>query len=206
MAQPSHGSNDVYTSAVDEEVVRELPTYPYAYEYEYENGPAPAPAPARAHAYARTNTAAATGPGQAQRQLETTRTTQVKRNWVQDRKCNGVMTEKTRTGIRPTSNSSPIRTVQRNPTTRNAAFSRELSSAGAGPESQAMQIYSTRQVSTTMNGAGEIQSQHEASTEQLGQDSLHTSNSGVKLKLDFNLDVEVELKAKIHGDLTLALL
>ncbi|KAL4778945.1 hypothetical protein BJX76DRAFT_342120 [Aspergillus varians] len=29
---------------------------------------------------------------------------------------------------------------------------------------------------------------------------------GLKLKLDVNLDIEVELKARIHGDLTLALL
>ncbi|OJI96583.1 hypothetical protein ASPVEDRAFT_35976 [Aspergillus versicolor CBS 583.65] len=29
---------------------------------------------------------------------------------------------------------------------------------------------------------------------------------GLKLKLDINLDIEVELKARIHGDLTLALL
>ncbi|KAL4975973.1 hypothetical protein BDW66DRAFT_151504 [Aspergillus desertorum] len=35
MAQPSHGPNDVCTSAVDEEVVRELPAYPYAYDYGY---------------------------------------------------------------------------------------------------------------------------------------------------------------------------
>ncbi|KAL5045036.1 hypothetical protein BDW71DRAFT_208645 [Aspergillus fruticulosus] len=203
MAQPSQGSNDVSTSAVDEEVVRELPTYPYANEYEYENGPAPE----HAHARANTATATATAPDQTHRQLGTTRTTQVRRNWVRDPNHNGVMA-KTRTGIRTTSNSSPIGTVKHDPATRSAAFNQEFSSAGAGagPQSQAMQTYSTRQVSTTMNGAGEIQSQHEVSTEQLGQGHLHASNSGLKLKLDLNLDVEVELKAKIHGDLTLALL
>ncbi|RAK98185.1 uncharacterized protein BO80DRAFT_447790 [Aspergillus ibericus CBS 121593] len=31
-------------------------------------------------------------------------------------------------------------------------------------------------------------------------------DTGLKLRLDLNLDVEVELKAKIHGDITLALL
>jgi len=29
---------------------------------------------------------------------------------------------------------------------------------------------------------------------------------GLKLRLELNLDIEVELKAKIYGDLTLALL
>jgi hypothetical protein len=29
---------------------------------------------------------------------------------------------------------------------------------------------------------------------------------GLKLRLELNLDIEVELKASIHGDLTLALL
>lgn len=29
---------------------------------------------------------------------------------------------------------------------------------------------------------------------------------GMKLRLDLNLDIEVELKAQIHGDITLALL
>jgi hypothetical protein len=54
-----------------------------------------------------------------------------------------------------------------------------------------MQAYSRRQVSTTMNGAGENQSRQEVSTQQFGQDRLHASNSGLKLKLDLNLDVEV---------------
>jgi small subunit ribosomal protein S8e len=31
-------------------------------------------------------------------------------------------------------------------------------------------------------------------------------DNGLKLRLDLNLDIEVELKASIHGDLTLALL
>ncbi|KAL4753457.1 hypothetical protein BDW72DRAFT_210308 [Aspergillus terricola var. indicus] len=189
MAQSLHRPDDVYTSAVDEEIIRELPTYPYAYYYEHENGPASTPAPARAW----TNTAA--------------------RNWDHDRNRNrndnnsdSVMTERTRTGIRTTSNASPISTVNHTPATRNANFNRDLSNADAGAEPQAMQTYSRHQVSTTMNGAGEIQSQQEVSTQRFGQDQLHASNSGLKLKLDLNLDVEVELKAKIHGDLTLALL
>ncbi|KAJ7454403.1 hypothetical protein FB451DRAFT_1279844 [Mycena latifolia] len=31
-------------------------------------------------------------------------------------------------------------------------------------------------------------------------------NSSVKLRLDLNLDIEVTIKAKIHGDITLSLL
>jgi hypothetical protein len=31
-------------------------------------------------------------------------------------------------------------------------------------------------------------------------------DSGLKLRLELNLEIEVELKARIHGDLTLALL
>ncbi|KAL4771030.1 hypothetical protein BDW60DRAFT_208574 [Aspergillus nidulans var. acristatus] len=170
MAQSFHGRDDAYTSAVEEEVVRELPDYPYAYEYEYENGP---------------------------RQQDTTRSTHIKRNWDHDRSrdynsnSDSVMMEKMRTGIGTTSNASQIRTINHTPATRNAAFNRDLSSADAGPESQAMQAYSRRQVSTTMNGAGENQSRQEVSTQQFGQDRLHASNSGLKLKLDLNLDVEV---------------
>ncbi|RDW61174.1 uncharacterized protein DSM5745_10672 [Aspergillus mulundensis] len=109
----------------------------------------------------------------------------------------------------PPAYSSPIRTIKHNPNdnpknnldrnpTRNASLESSL---------QAMQTYSTRQVSTTRNGAGEIQSQHEVlNTGQFRQNKQSTSNDGLKLKLDLNLDVEVELKARIHGDLTLALL
>ncbi|KAL4733060.1 hypothetical protein BDV11DRAFT_200800 [Aspergillus similis] len=211
MAQSLHGPDDVYTSAVDEEVVRKLPTYPYAYEYENEIGPTSAPA--RAQAWTDTATAAAR---QSQRQRETTRTTHIKRNWEHDRDRNrnhnsgsdndNIMTEKTRTGFKTTSNASPIRTINHTSATRNTTFNRNLSSADAGPESQAMQTYSKHQVSTTMDGAGEIQARHEVSTQEFGPDHLHTSNSGLKLRLDLNLDVEVELKAKIHGDLTLGLL
>ena len=32
------------------------------------------------------------------------------------------------------------------------------------------------------------------------------NQDGLKLRLELNLDIEVELKAKIYGDLTLALL
>ncbi|KAL3431004.1 hypothetical protein BDV09DRAFT_201866 [Aspergillus tetrazonus] len=205
MAQSFHGPDDVYTSAVDEEVVREFPAHPYACEYEYENGPASA----RARTWENTATSTAR---HSWRQQETTRSTHIKRNWNHDRRrdhnnnSDSVMMEKTMTGIRTTSNASPIRTINHTPATRNVAFIRDLGSADAGPESQAMQTYSSRQVSTTMNGAGEIKSHQEVSTQQFGQDHLHENNSGLKLKLDLNLDVEVELKAKIHGNLTLALL
>lgn len=199
MAQYFHGPDDVYTSAVDEEVVRELPAYPYACEYEYENGPVSA----RARTWENTATSTAS---HSRRQQETKRSTDIKRNWNHNSDSDSVMMEKTMTGIRTTSNASPIRTINHTPATRNVAFNRDLGSADAGPESQAMQTYSSRQVSTTMNGAGEIKSHQEVSTQQFGQDHLHENNSGLKLKLELNLDVEVELKAKIHGDLTLALL
>lgn len=39
-----------------------------------------------------------------------------------------------------------------------------------------------------------------------GKKSELDEQDGMKLKLDFNLDIEVELKAHIHGDLTLTLL
>ena len=38
-----------------------------------------------------------------------------------------------------------------------------------------------------------------------GQSEL-MEQDGLKLRLELNLDIEVELKASIHGDLTLALL
>ncbi|KAL4901711.1 hypothetical protein BDW74DRAFT_69164 [Aspergillus multicolor] len=184
--KPSHGSDDVYTSDVDEEVERDLPAYPYAYEYEYEDENAPA----------RTNS--------AQGRRQTTHTTQYNSNRTQDHK--GVMTENA--GIRTTSNSSPIRTVNSNPDVnpKNNFTRNRTRDANSDSNSQAMQTYSACQVSTTRNGAGEIQSQHEVSnTEQFGQDQQLFNNDGLKLRLNLNLDVEVELKARIHGDLTVAL-
>jgi hypothetical protein len=49
-------------------------------------------------------------------------------------------------------------------------------------------------------------SQQEVSEKSQVQDLEPRDKSGLKLRLDLNLDVEVELKAKIRGDLTLALL
>ncbi|KAL2848430.1 hypothetical protein BJY01DRAFT_246442 [Aspergillus pseudoustus] len=37
-------------------------------------------------------------------------------------------------------------------------------------------------------------------------DPKKDEDTGLKLRLDLNLDIEVDLKARIHGDLTLALL
>ncbi|KAL3494405.1 hypothetical protein BJX62DRAFT_234281 [Aspergillus germanicus] len=71
----------------------------------------------------------------------------------------------------------------------------------------AMQRYqgtTSRHVSTTMDD-GQI-SQQEVSEKSQVQDLEPRDSSGLKLRLDVNLDVEVELKAKIRGDLTLALL
>ncbi|KAL2845131.1 hypothetical protein BJX68DRAFT_269318 [Aspergillus pseudodeflectus] len=73
----------------------------------------------------------------------------------------------------------------------------------------AMQRYqgtTSRHVSTTMDN-GQI-SQQEVSEKEKSQvqDLEPRESSGLKLRLDVNLDVEVELKAKIRGDLTLALL
>ncbi|CEN62697.1 hypothetical protein ASPCAL09329 [Aspergillus calidoustus] len=71
----------------------------------------------------------------------------------------------------------------------------------------AMQRYqgtTSRHVSTTMDN-GQI-SQQEVSEKSQVQDLEPRESSGLKLRLDVNLDVEVELKAKIRGDLTLALL
>ena len=39
-----------------------------------------------------------------------------------------------------------------------------------------------------------------------GGDDEEGGNKPLKLRLDLNLDVTVELKAKVHGDLTLSLL
>ncbi|KAL3470572.1 hypothetical protein BJX99DRAFT_239270 [Aspergillus californicus] len=39
-----------------------------------------------------------------------------------------------------------------------------------------------------------------------GKKKTIDDEEGLKLKLDVNLDIEIELKARIHGDLTLALL
>ncbi|MCJ1468828.1 hypothetical protein MMC07_007458 [Pseudocyphellaria aurata] len=39
-----------------------------------------------------------------------------------------------------------------------------------------------------------------------GEESKMMEQDGLKLRLELNLDVEIELKASIHGDLTLALL
>ena len=39
-----------------------------------------------------------------------------------------------------------------------------------------------------------------------GEESSMMDQDGLKLRLELNLDIEVELKAKIYGDLTLALL
>ncbi|KAL2796692.1 hypothetical protein BJX66DRAFT_335676 [Aspergillus keveii] len=71
----------------------------------------------------------------------------------------------------------------------------------------AMQRYqgtTSRHVSTTMDN-GQI-SQQEVWEKSQVQDLEPRDKSGLKLRLDLNLDVEVELKAKIRGDLTLALL
>lgn len=39
-----------------------------------------------------------------------------------------------------------------------------------------------------------------------GKKKTIDDEEGLKLKLDVNLDIEIELKARIHGDLTIALL
>jgi hypothetical protein len=69
---------------------------------------------------------------------------------------------------------------------------------------QRYQGTTSRHVSTTMDN-GQI-SQQEVSEKSQVQDLEPRESSGLKLRLDVNLDVEVELKAKIRGDLTLALL
>jgi hypothetical protein len=39
-----------------------------------------------------------------------------------------------------------------------------------------------------------------------GGDSDLMDQDGLKLRIELNIDIEIELKARIHGDLTLALL
>ncbi|KAI9371056.1 hypothetical protein BJX61DRAFT_544027 [Aspergillus egyptiacus] len=65
------------------------------------------------------------------------------------------------------------------------------------------QYEGVRQVSTTLDD-GEI---HQRTvTERSRVRGRMVDSQGLALRLDLNLDVEVELKAKIQGDLTLALL
>ena len=60
-------------------------------------------------------------------------------------------------------------------------------------------------------GAGDLQPASQVGQmapqqgDQGGQSDL-MKQDGLKLRLDLNLDIEIELKAKIYGDLTLALL
>ncbi|KAI9376318.1 hypothetical protein BJX61DRAFT_490993 [Aspergillus egyptiacus] len=55
---------------------------------------------------------------------------------------------------------------------------------------------------------GPIRKQEAAVEQQqvLAQPMEKDEDTGLKLRLELNLDIEVELKARIHGDLTLALL
>ena len=43
-------------------------------------------------------------------------------------------------------------------------------------------------------------------TAEKGGESDLMDQDGLKLRIELNLDIEIELKARIHGDLTLALL
>ncbi|KAL3456538.1 hypothetical protein BJX64DRAFT_294013 [Aspergillus heterothallicus] len=99
-------------------------------------------------------------------------------------------------------------------TQQNRTFiERPQGAAGAAADSSAMQRYagtttSSRHVSTVVDDSGQIAQQEveEKHVQDVDRRSHADSSSGLKLRLDVNLDVEVELKAKIRGDLTLALL
>ena len=62
-------------------------------------------------------------------------------------------------------------------------------------------------------GGGEVQQRDGGEVEQGGRGEVEVEGGGgkddskpLKLRLDLNLDVAVELKAKVHGDVTLSLL
>ncbi|KAL4971603.1 hypothetical protein BDW66DRAFT_145782 [Aspergillus desertorum] len=77
-------------------------------------------------------------------------------------------------------------------------------------QGKAMQAYKPNGQSISSRDQGGVNTRQKINNGNISRapDSKKTidDQDGLKLKLDVNLDIEVELKARIHGDLTLALL
>ncbi|KAL6232317.1 hypothetical protein BDW75DRAFT_22558 [Aspergillus navahoensis] len=77
-------------------------------------------------------------------------------------------------------------------------------------QGKAMQAYKPNSQSISSRDQGGVNMRQKINNGNISRapDSKKTidDQDGLKLKLDVNLDIEVELKARIHGDLTLALL
>lgn len=71
---------------------------------------------------------------------------------------------------------------------------------------KSMQPYKGGQTISSRDQPPQNQNVQNGSVSRADEKKSVDDQDGLKLKLDVNLDIEVELKARIHGDLTLALL